>query len=593
MSTPRERAAAMAGLTWPERCVCGVVPDPPLRCSGCRAVNYCSPKCQRADWPEHQLRCNHLRASHYDGMREIEAGKIIYANDFLPGAVCDTLLPEHGPELLATLERVRTMRNASDRKKFAGLDIPEIVRVIVQAQDVERFSYLMDAAPPAFGLTPLLRSHADGDTLLSLASRSCTHRWAAFERQQKQERAYEIWRLLLDATALSACEDWRCVSYTTYGYDRREIDISMPMLTYVAAHFPRELAERATRALIAKGANVNAVHFMKASSSAKAPLQPCCALHVAIDVGTAGVVRALLEAGADPCGPGGRRNEFLHRCARVEVADAAEKVRLLVHYGVDIDAAQSVGATPLALSAAAAVGSLRAFDTLVDLGASVRSIMDPLPVDISFMTRGANPPLGAMCALHAAALDHNDAILRRLLLRPELAAQLDVNVRATAPRAPLSPYHLATPLHLAVAFLSGHNTTTVSKLSRRDARARQLNSLRVLIRAGADLSARTGSGHTPLLMALAMVRVDAVCVIFKAGEIRERPVHFRSDVTALSNMMLRNAQILFAAADRPDARMPDSGSDDRTVSQYLADAQRMVAKVNEYYQLREQCWQRV
>jgi hypothetical protein len=63
LRTPaQERAAALEHLTWPDRCAgCGAVPDPPLRCAGCRALVYCSPGCQRADWAEHKSRCEYLR----------------------------------------------------------------------------------------------------------------------------------------------------------------------------------------------------------------------------------------------------------------------------------------------------------------------------------------------------------------------------------------------------------------------------------------------------------------------------------------------------------------------------------------------------
>ena len=45
----------------PDRCTrCGIQPDRTLlkRCSKCKAVHYCSPKCQRLDWETHKLACS-------------------------------------------------------------------------------------------------------------------------------------------------------------------------------------------------------------------------------------------------------------------------------------------------------------------------------------------------------------------------------------------------------------------------------------------------------------------------------------------------------------------------------------------------------
>lgn len=38
--------------------VCGALPATPLRCSVCRAVNYCGVNCQRTDWPQHRTKCS-------------------------------------------------------------------------------------------------------------------------------------------------------------------------------------------------------------------------------------------------------------------------------------------------------------------------------------------------------------------------------------------------------------------------------------------------------------------------------------------------------------------------------------------------------
>ena len=36
---------------------CGAVPAQPLRCTGCRAVTYCTRECQKGDWKRHKTRC--------------------------------------------------------------------------------------------------------------------------------------------------------------------------------------------------------------------------------------------------------------------------------------------------------------------------------------------------------------------------------------------------------------------------------------------------------------------------------------------------------------------------------------------------------
>ena len=37
---------------------------PMLRCSTCSHIHYCSPKCQRGDWPVHKLECRYLHQIH-------------------------------------------------------------------------------------------------------------------------------------------------------------------------------------------------------------------------------------------------------------------------------------------------------------------------------------------------------------------------------------------------------------------------------------------------------------------------------------------------------------------------------------------------
>jgi hypothetical protein len=70
-SSPAGPAGAGAGSQWlseaeKECATCGAKRDDPgvelQLCSGCCAVRYCSPACQKADWKAHRAACRALRA---------------------------------------------------------------------------------------------------------------------------------------------------------------------------------------------------------------------------------------------------------------------------------------------------------------------------------------------------------------------------------------------------------------------------------------------------------------------------------------------------------------------------------------------------
>ena len=223
----------------------------------------------------------------------------------------------------------------------------------------------------------------------------------------------------------------------------------------------------------------------------------------------------LLEAGADPNLPDGRKMTPLHR-----VADPAA-VTLLLEAGADLDARDESGATPLHRAAVSpALDVVRAH---IDAGAevdapdehgdtplhwSLRNWASSLPAEV-LLEAGAD--VNALNAsnetpLHAAARYSSSGTAAIAAL---LEAGADANARAASGETPL---HLAVPynddiaqLHALLAGGADVNSEDTSGATplHRAAAWQNLATVNALLEGGADINARAGNGDTPLHRAVA------------------------------------------------------------------------------------------
>jgi ankyrin repeat protein len=501
----QERAAALAGATWPDRCAgCGAVPDPPLRCGGCRAVNYCSAACQRADWCDHKPRCIHLLESGYAGMLESSATAPAITLVNSTGAPAKLLPP--GDRLLHAVTNPAT-----------PTALPIALASIVYSLDVERLTFLVRAPQLAGTPLPLLRTQGEverrngplGETILSLVFRHC----AARRTPADAARALAVWRLLVARAPLEALEDPDCVAVVD---STSTVVDGMSALAYAVHAFDRQIMADAVSTLLSRGVNVNALQppprssvVFKSHISENTPRSSVVLeshdseytiLFLALQFATAQVVNILLKAGVDVRPPW----QYLHLCGYFEMPEAPEKVRLLVEHGAPLEATDSEGHTPLWRASFSPICSPRTFETLLALGADLRSLMThgaflAIPGSNGYSLRGS--------VLHRAAYNSDLPVLRRLLTVPSRLACLDVNDR-TEGGPPIAHLQGATPLMLAAA-----------KASTRTARdtASTLESLRLLLAAGADLHAATATGDTALSFAIMGSRPAVVAALLEAG----------------------------------------------------------------------------
>ena len=88
---------------------------------------------------------------------------------------------------------------------------------------------------------------------------------------------------------------------------------------------------------------------------------------IAVNIDDLNVLRYLLEHGASPSKPGKNRQTPLHYLVRADKGEHADKVRLLLDYGADVNAVDARGRT--ALQVARAAGFTTVVDLLVERGA--------------------------------------------------------------------------------------------------------------------------------------------------------------------------------------------------------------------------------
>lgn len=96
------------------------------------------------------------------------------------------------------------------------------------------------------------------------------------------------------------------------------------------------------------------------------------AMNRAVSSGTARQLEMLLRAGADPNHINFLGENALHWLAKTEMPQTAEKLRLLLEAGAELERKDTGGETPLCHSLMSTAGSLSAFDALVAAGADVR-----------------------------------------------------------------------------------------------------------------------------------------------------------------------------------------------------------------------------
>lgn len=436
---------------------------------------YCSPACQRADWHEHKPRCEHVRSKMYGGtlaFDDADDGVAISDEDVAQ------FYADLGPaddSLVALLCRSRS----DERALYA--------KTALRALAVEHTALLL-ANGRKLGVSPMMpvgqlgrSAHARGGkrrkggaavtasmnaTLLGTATFNCTHRWPP----ELAARALGVWRLLVEATPVAVLDSPDCFPAVARLNDStaegRVID--MRMLEFVVAHFHRDAVGPALAVLVAKGVDVNATGPIRREQVTQ-PYPPLCV--AALMGATAATMGVLLDAGAH-VNDSRIGCSALHVLAGAECPDAAEKVRLLVACGADIEARDSAGRTPLAAAVDTdSIGSLRVFDVLLSLGADARALMDDV-----VLTRGKDgAPDVHGCCLHAAARANDTAMLRRMLA-PELRRFVDVDAPARARDDDDIVFSGSTPLH--VAALAGR----VGGKGRPGA-------IELLVAAGADVSA--------------------------------------------------------------------------------------------------------
>jgi len=227
----------------------------------------------------------------------------------------------------------------------------------------------------------------------------------------------------------------------------------------------------AVRALLAAGADANAT-----AADGSTPMI------YAAHFGDVGTVQALLGAKSDP----NLTNRYgvgpMHEAALR--ADAG-LLRILVDAGADVDLVLPEGETPLML--ASRTSGVEAVRLLIEHGAKV-NVVERWQGQTPLMYAAANDRSEVAAALIAAGADINVRTPRNGLPERKPAVRYFVEI----PLAGLTPLMFAAR-HGAVA------------------------TLRVLIRAGADINAKTPEGFSPVVIALDNLHFDAAKVLVEAG----------------------------------------------------------------------------
>jgi ankyrin repeat protein len=225
------------------------------------------------------------------------------------------------------------------------------------------------------------------------------------------------------------------------------------------------------RSLLAQGADPNA----RAADGSTPMLY-------AAHFGDADSVRALLDAKADP--------DLTNRYGVGPMHEAALRadaglLRILLDGGADVDLALPQGETPLML--ASRTSGLDAVRLLLEHGAKV-NVVERWQGETPLMYAAANDRGEIAAALIAAGADVNARTPRNHLPERKPAVRYFVEI----PSAGLTPVMFA-------------------------ARSGAVSVLPVLIKAGADINAKTPEGFSPVVIALDNLHFDAAKVLVEAG----------------------------------------------------------------------------
>ncbi|HVH26727.1 MAG TPA: ankyrin repeat domain-containing protein [Vicinamibacterales bacterium] len=210
-------------------------------------------------------------------------------------------------------------------------------------------------------------------------------------------------------------------------------------------------------------------------------------LSLASSNGNAPLVAALLKAGADPNEPLPTSKTNLMLAAR---AGNPEAVKALLDAGADVNAREGLRGTT-ALMWAAAQARPEAVKLLVGRGADLRARSNPAPPSRGARLGKSGDPRKAVAAQGAAraagqALDLNQLGGARGLARA-------VDAAPTAPAARSAP---AEPAEEPAQATTGELTALVYAV-----RSNDVESVRILLDAGADVNQVSGYGWSPLLVA--------------------------------------------------------------------------------------------
>jgi ankyrin repeat protein len=270
--------------------------------------------------------------------------------------------------------------------------------------------------------------------------------------------------------------------------------------------------------------------------------------------GTLNTMELLLDAGADV-----RARNDVDATALLWAAADPEKARLLIERGADVTVASKQGRTPLMVAAARKGGApivelllskgadVHAKDRLGSTALTIAARTGDLETVKLLMARGADPNAAdavRRAPLFAAAIGQNPAIVRLLLqhgapvnaatsLPPEAASRTTNNIRNGPPSnskmtalhnaASFGPVESVRELLKAGANVNAQDGRKLAPLTFALATEYpSLDIIRALIRAGADVNLADNNGDTPLNWAEKFGYPEIIAELRKGGARRGR-----------------------------------------------------------------------
>jgi len=131
-------------------------------------------------------------------------------------------------------------------------------------------------------------------------------------------------------------------------------------------------------------------------------------IHAAASGGSARIIEILIESGASPNATETRQGSTpLHEVVRsrstLDAMDHAERIRVLLAAGADVNAVTDNGLTPLMLAAGSPLASLEEIQVLLDAGANVNAVADNGHGALIAAARNARNPQKISILLDAGA----------------------------------------------------------------------------------------------------------------------------------------------------------------------------------------------